>query len=164
MNSGRTHPKGDDWQSATELRDDAFHVLQKTGGVLNPSSVIATVNKDGSPRTAPFGSLHAVSKTLLRVVVHRHHETLANMKREPYVMIFFASPPSIAIGIRGSAKVVEEPWRADANYALVEISIHEIKNDLPRVITIESGIMISATGPFQEWWKACWKELKQDKS
>ncbi len=149
------------WRRMTELQDETYKLLLKIGGSLNPSSVIATVDEDGSPRTAPFGSLHAISKQQLRIVVNRHHDTLDNIKRDPRVMICLTYPPDIAISIKGRAEVVAEPWTFDEHYAIVEIAIIEIKNDLPRSVFIESGITISATGPFVEWWKSCYEELNK---
>ncbi|MFW9932071.1 MAG: pyridoxamine 5'-phosphate oxidase family protein [Candidatus Thorarchaeota archaeon] len=147
------------WRLKNELSPEMFQLLQKIGGKMNPSSVIATVDEDGSPRTAPFGSLHAITPVLLRAVVNRHHDSLTNIRREPRIMIFVACSPSLAISIKGIARVVKDPWDFDPRYAIVEIEIKEIKNDLPREISIESGIEISSTNAFQDWWHNCWKEL-----
>lgn len=153
--------KEERWRRIDELRDDMLQILTKPGGSLNPSAVIATVDEDGAPRTAPFGSIHAISSKLLRIVVNRYHDSLKNMRRDSRVMVCLTYPPEIAISIRGIAKIVAEPWNYDEHYAVVEISIQEIKNDLPQAVWIESGITISATGPFQEWWKGCYAELNQ---
>jgi len=143
------------WRRLSELRDDAFQVWKKPSGVLNPSSVIATVDENNTPHTAPFGSLHAVTPRLLRVVIHRYHDTLANLKRNKRVMICLVS-------VKGQARVVAEPWKFDERYAIVEIDIEEVKNDLPMKIGIDSGISISAEGDFQSWWKGCWIALHKD--
>jgi len=74
-------------------------------------------------------------------------------------MIFLANPPDMAMSIKGKTRIVNDPWSFDSNYAVVEIDIVEIKNDLPREISIESGLQISASGPFHQWWQSCWKEL-----
>ncbi len=147
------------WRRSSELRDEVYSILQKLGGVLNPSSVVATVDEDGSPRTAPFGSLHALNPRVLRVVIHRRHDTLANISRDGRVMVCLVCAPDIAVSIKGKGRIVEEPWGFDERYAIVEIDVEEVKNDMPMGIGIESGITISATGPFQEWWKTCWKEM-----
>jgi hypothetical protein len=147
------------WRRSPELRDDIFNVMRKIGGALNPSSVIATIDEDGSPHTAPFGSLHAINPKTMRVVIYRYHDTLANIIRDERVMICIVCPPDIAVSVKGRAKVIDNPWIVDERYALAEIEIDEVKNDMPVVIEIESGITISATGPFQEWWTSCWNKL-----
>ena len=76
-------------------------------------------------------------------------------------MVCMVSAPDSAISVRGTAIVAEEPWSVDERYALVEIAIHEVKNDMPMQIGIERGITIMASGPFQQWWRSCWEKLAQ---
>jgi hypothetical protein len=147
------------WRRSLVLRDDAYEAWRKEGGVLNPSSVIATTDEDGAPRTAPFGSLHALTPDRLRVVIHRYHDTLKNIHRDGRVMVAMVTPPDIAISVKGQGRVVEDPWKGDERYAIVEIDVQEVKNDLPMQIGVEGGITISATGPFQEWWRSSWEKL-----
>ncbi len=149
------------WRRSSKLNDDIFNIMRKDEGALNPSSIIATIDEDGSPHTAPFGSLHALTPTTMRFVIHRYHDTLANILRDERVMVCLVCPPDIAISIRGRANVIDNPWEIDERYALTEITIEEVKNDMPISISIESGINISATGPFQDWWAACWKKLQK---
>jgi hypothetical protein len=150
------------WRRSPELLEDAFKAWHKADGALNPSSVVATVNEDGSPRVAPFGSLRAVNPQLLRLLIHRYHDTLANLKRNPRTMIAMICPPDVAVSVQGSARIVEEPFSLDERYALVEIDIDEVKNDMPVRIGIETGIAISPSGPFVEWWKELWKKMGED--
>jgi hypothetical protein len=150
------------WRRSPELLEDAFKAWHKADGALNPSSVVATVNEDGSPRVAPFGSLRAVNPQLLRLLIHRYHDTLANLKRNPRTMIAMICPPDVAVSVQGFARIVEEPFSLDERYALVEIDIDEVKNDMPVRIGIETGIAISPSGPFVEWWKELWKKMGED--
>lgn len=150
------------WRRSPELLEDAFKAWHKADGALNPSSVVATVNEDGSPRVAPFGSLRAVNPQLLRLLIHRYHDTLANLKRNPRTMIAMICPPDVAVSVQGSARIVEEPFSLDERYALVEIDIDEVKNDMPVRIGIDTGIAISPSGPFVEWWKELWKKMGED--
>lgn len=149
------------WRRLPELQEDTFVKWQKLDGALNPSSIVATVDEDGAPRVAPFGSLRAISTKLLRFLIHRYHDTLANIKRDGRVMVSLISPPNIAVSVKGQARVVEEPLSIDERYALVEIDIEEVKNDMPVKIDIDSGITISPTGPFQDWWNGIWKGLEK---
>jgi len=149
------------WRRSPELREDIFSIMRKEDGALNPSSVIATVSEDGSPHTAPFGSLHAITPKTMRFVIHRYHDTLANINRDERIMVCLVCPPDIAVSVKGRAKVIDNPWKVDKSYALAEIEIDEVKNDMPLRIGIDSGITISASGPFQEWWTGCWKQLQE---
>ena len=150
------------WRRSPELLEDAFRAWHKANGELNPSSVVATVDEDGFPHIAPFGSMRAVTPRLMRFIAHRYHDTLTNLKRDSRVMVAMISDPDIAVSIKGNARIVEEPFTLDENYALVEIDIDEVKNDMPVRIGIETGITISPSGPFVEWWKQLWKRMGQD--
>jgi hypothetical protein len=55
-----------DWDTASELPSYVFEALEKPNKAINPIAVLATVDEDGAPRTAPFGSLRAVTPRLLR--------------------------------------------------------------------------------------------------
>jgi len=150
------------WRRAPELPETAFRAWHKTKGELNPSSVVATVDEDGFPHIAPFGSMRAVSPKLLRFIAHRYHDSLHNLKRDPRVMVALISKPDIAVSIKGIARVVEEPFNIDQNYALIEIDIDEVKNDMPVRIGIDSGITISPSGPFVTWWDEIWRKMKKE--
>jgi len=150
------------WRRAPELLEDAFSAWRKADGALNPSSVVATIDEDGAPRLAPFGSMRAVTPKLLRFIAHRYHDTLANLKRDPRIMVAMICPPDIAVSVRGRARVVEEPFSLDQNYALVEIDIDEVKNDMPVRIGIDTGISISPSGPFVAWWNNLWERMGKE--
>ncbi len=153
--------KQERWRRSPELRDDAFRAWHKANGELNPSSVVATVDEDGCPHIAPFGSMRAVTPSLLRFIVHRYHDTLKNLKRDARVMVALISSPDIAVSIKGNARIVEEPFTIDENYALVDIDIDEVKNDMPVQIGIESGVSISPSGPFVAWWEKLCKRMHE---
>ena len=148
------------WRILPNLPDDVFTAWKKIQGALNPSSVVATVDEDGSPRTAPYGSMRAINPRLLRFIIRREHDTLANLKRDSRVMVSLICPPNLAVSVRGRARVVEEPFSADEQYALVEIDISEVKNDMALGLDIETGITIAPTGPFTEWWNTLWEKLQ----
>jgi len=147
---------------SSELLADAFKAWHKANGELNPSSVVATVDEDRCPHIAPFGSMRAVTPRLMRFIVHRYHDTLKNLKRDPCVMVAMISDPDVAVSIKGKARVVDEPFSLDTNYALIEIDIEEVKNDMPVKIGIETGISISPSGPFVAWWEDLWKKMSQE--
>jgi hypothetical protein len=154
--------KQERWRRSPKLHDDAFRAWHKANGELNPSSVVATVDEDGCPHIAPFGSMRAVTPSLLRFIVHRYHDTLKNLKRDARVMVALISSPDIAVSIKGNARIVEEPFTIDENYALVDIDIDEVKNDMPVQIGIESGVSISPSGPFVAWWEGLWKRMSKE--
>ena len=159
MTKDKQQAKSERWRRSPELLPDAFAAYAKADGQLNPSSVVATIDEDGSPRVAPFGSLRAVNPRLLRLMIGRYHDTLANMKRDNRTAIAMICPPNVAVSVRGRARVVEEPFSLDENYALVEVDIEEVKNDMPVRVGVKTGIAVEPNGPFVDWWKSLWKKM-----
>jgi hypothetical protein len=154
--------KKERWRRSPELLEDAFRAWHKANGELNPSSVVATTDEDGFPHIAPFGSMRAVTPKLMRFISHRYHDTLRNLKRDSRVMVTMISNPDIAVSIKGNARIVEEPFSLDENYALIEIDIEEVKNDMPVRIEIDTGIAITPSGPFVAWWEELWKKMSEE--
>jgi hypothetical protein len=153
--------KGGRWRRLPELPDEIFDIWHKPGGALNPSSVVATVDTDGKPRIAPFGSLRAVTPGLLRLVTLRHHDTYANLARDGHVMVALLSPPNLAVSVSGHARVVREKMSTDERFAVIDIDVKEVKNDMPFRIDIETAINISPGSEFSTWWSTVWKELEK---
>jgi hypothetical protein len=131
------------WQSTGELPEDVFPVLHKPDRAINPIAIVATVDPDGAPRTAPFGSLRAVTPKLLRLACGHANDTYGNLRRDGRVMVAFLAPPNVAVGIRGKARFVKEKMDADQRLAVVEISIEEVKNDMVFRGAVESGVVVS---------------------
>ena len=132
--------EGERWRRAPELPPDVFAVLHKPGRAINPIAVVATVDVDGAPRTAPFGSLRAVNPGLLRLACNQYHDTYANLCRDGRVSVALLAPPNIAVSIAGRARVVQERTDTGDHLAVVEIDIEEVKNDMMRRGTIESAV------------------------
>ena len=118
------------WRRASELPPEVFAVLHKPNRAINPITIVATVDPDGTPRTAPFGSLRAVTPGLLRLACNRLHDTYANLCHDGRVMVALLAPPDIAASIRGRARVVKERMDFDEHDAVVEIDVEEVKNDM----------------------------------
>ncbi len=145
--------EGTDFRTvASELPENIFTVLHKPNKALSPVSIVATVDPDGAPHTAPFGSMRAVTPRLLRFASLRQHDTYVNLLKDDRVMVAFVASPNIAVSIKGRARVAREKMALDENFALLEIDIEEVKNDMIRRVVINSPITISARDKFKEWF------------
>lgn len=133
-------PDGERWRRAPELPPDVFAVLHKPNRAINPVTIVATVDPDGTPRTAPFGSLRAVTPRLLRLACNRRHDTFANLCRDGQVSVALLAPPNIAVSIRGRARVVKAQMDIAEHLVVVEIDVEEVKNDMMHRGVIESAI------------------------
>jgi hypothetical protein len=159
MSDTQEAPKRTYWLTAPELPQDIFDVWRKPDRAISPVSIVATVDADGTPRTAPFGSLRAVTPRVLRLGCVRAHDTYANLCRNGRVSVALVSP-GIAVSVRGRARVVRERMKHDEQFAVLEIDIEQVKNDMVYRIVIESGIMIAAREQFKPWYEAAMAELE----
>jgi len=148
------------WRTAPELPPEIFAVLQKPDGAIDPVTIVATVDADGMPRTAPFGSVRAVNPRLLRMISMRHHDTFINLCRDGRVAVAVVAPPNIAVSIRGRARVVRERMHVDENDAALEIDVEEVKNDMVRSGSIGSGISFTPRDEVKHWFDAALAELE----
>ena len=139
-------PDVEQWGTTSELPPDVFSVLHRparainSGSAITPIAIVATVDSDGKPRTAPFGSLRAITPQLLRLACGNWHDTYANLCRDGQVSVAVLAPPNIAVSIRGHARVVKAHMDRDKGLDAVEIDIKEVKNDMLLRGVIESAI------------------------
>lgn len=50
---------------------------------------------------------------------------------------------------------------ADSNYALVEIDIEEVKNDMVRSVILETAITVSAKNEYKPWFRAILSKMEK---
>jgi len=132
------------WTTASELPDEVIEALRTPDAAANPNVIVATVDEDGSPRTAPFGSLRALSPRRLRFGCGREHVTLTNIVRDGRLAIALLLPPNVALTVRGRARIVKEQMEILGD-AVVEVEVEEVKNDAQTGTEFEitSGVTIS---------------------
>jgi hypothetical protein len=147
------------WSTAPELPLDVFNIWHKPDGAISPVAVVATVDEDGWPRTAPFGSLRAVTPKQLRLCSMHGHDTYSNLRRDGRVIVTLISPPDISVSVRGRARLVKERLDHDEHFAILEIDIEEVKNDMAYRIVIDSSISITPRQKYKAWYEEIMREL-----
>ena len=148
------------WRSARALPPDVFTALHKPNRAIKPVTIVATVDSDGRPRTAPFGSLRAITPQLLRLACGNYHDTYANLCRDGQVSVAVLAPPNIAVSIRGRARVVKEQMVVAKNLVLVEIDIEEVKNDMMRRGIIESAVGFTPPEDLKDFYAGAIAEIE----
>jgi hypothetical protein len=146
------------WHVEPELPPEVFEAWHKPDRAISPVAIVATVDPDGTPRTAPFGSLRAITPHLLRLFSWCGHDTYANLIRDGRVSVALISP-DVAVSVTGRARVVRERSHSDDQFAILEIDVQEVKNDMVYRITVESGIEIVAKERHQPWYDQIMTEL-----
>jgi hypothetical protein len=148
------------WPAASELPAEVFAMLHKPDRAINPIAIVATVDEDGFPHTAPFGSLRAITPRLLRLTSWRGHDTYANLCRDGRVTVAVLAPPDISVSIRGQARIAKKCLDADEHHAAVDIDIELVKNDMVRRLVIESGMTASVLEGFEGWFDSVLGEIE----
>jgi hypothetical protein len=115
------------WFTAPELPGDVFAVWHKPERAISPVAIVATVDEDGAPRTAPCGSLRAVAPRLLRLCSWHDHDTYANLCRDGRVSVALISP-ELSVSVQGRARLVRERMQHDEDFAALEIDVDKVKN------------------------------------
>jgi hypothetical protein len=118
---------------------------------IGSAAIVATVDRDGGPHTAPFGSLCVVSPHTLRFGCDRKHDTYANIRRDGRVTISLVAPPDIAVSIKGKAKIFKERMNLVDSDAIIEIEVEDVKDDLIPGAFIVSGILYSTAHNVKEF-------------
>jgi len=130
-----------------ELPQDAYELL-RTQAV---DVVIATVDEDGFPRTAPYGLIRALDRKTLRVGIGPGKRTYANIVRNGKVMVCVLAEGNIALGIRGRARVIKERMESwNIHVAMIEITILEVKSDALTWVHIIQGIQVQLSDDIKE--------------
>ncbi len=105
--------------------------------------MVATVDREGRPHTAPFGSLWVASPNRLLFGCDRAHDTFANVIRDGRVAVCVIAPPDVAVTIFGRAAVLREAMDALPSDAVIEIVVDDVKNDMLEGAAIDAGVSYS---------------------
>ncbi|MBI2323072.1 MAG: pyridoxamine 5'-phosphate oxidase family protein [Chloroflexi bacterium] len=107
-----------------ELSTEVLALLQGDRAI-----VLATVDDQGWPDTAPFSWAVAVDLKTVRVAVNEQVETLRNIRRNGRVRLCVTGG-GMTVSVRGHARVVREHMTSTPlATAMVEIHVDEVKND-----------------------------------
>lgn len=143
-------------EGADRLSDAVLSWLD--GPIGEVTAVIATVDEDGTPRTAVLGALRAGSASELRFACRRTHTTFVNLQRHGRVSLVLIGPPDVAVSVVGTARVVGQIDALPDN-ALVVVDVETVKDDLLPEVRIDSGIRYASPEPLRERLEALNAEL-----
>lgn len=102
--------------------------------------VVATVDNDGLPHTAPYNQLIAVDAGHLRLAINRQDETFRALRDYGLTMLAVLEEGDIAAGIKGRARILRDKMDTNCNLAVVEIEVEEVKRDNSPTHYVLSGV------------------------
>jgi uncharacterized pyridoxamine 5'-phosphate oxidase family protein len=141
--------------SSNKLGQEVIDIINRQATIV----VVATVDEDGSPRTAPFGWVYAKDGRTLRLSMSRGHDTYKNIVRDGRVMACLVEEGDTAISIKGNARVCQEHLSVREHCAMVEVDITGIKSDVTSVASVISGIKCEINERYMEITKEIYKEM-----
>ena len=102
-------------------------------------SIVGTVNEDGTPNTAPMSLFYSPDEKIIIAGMVKTSQTVANIKRNGYLIIEVLSEGDISFGILGRGEVIKEPLDySDATLA-IKISVKGVKRDTSPAQIVTSG-------------------------
>lgn len=109
----------------------------------NPNRIIGiagTVNEDGTPNTAPISFIFAKDEQTLLIALLNTNTTTQNVKRNGKICIEILGASDLAIGIRGTAKILREPMESSSAMIMAEVKVEGVKQDTsPAQIVIQGA-------------------------
>lgn len=104
------------------------------------TAIVATIDQNYFPHTAPFNFIVVRDPKHLRIAVSRQHLTFVNIIENGYVALAVLDEGDIAVCIKGFAQVVKDNMETDINMAIVEIEVVEIKKNNSSISYVTQGI------------------------
>ena len=124
------------------------------------TAIISTVTEDGFPHAMPVHLMFAPDHSTIRLALMCVHKTVANIKNNSKAFITILEGPDIALGIKGSAKVIREPMNNSSAMCMVEFKVEEIKSDTtPTVIVVEGIRNVHRTEKTKPFFRGMFDEL-----
>ena len=102
-------------------------------------SIIGTVNKDGSPNTAPMSLFYSKDNDTIIAGMLKNSQTVANIKRDGRLIMEVLYEGDIGYGILGRGEIAKERLECNAAMLAVKIDVTGVKRDTSPAQIIESG-------------------------
>ena len=124
--------------------------------------IVSTVDEDGWPRSAPFGSLTALDAWRLVLVSLPDNHTLANIRRDGRTTVSWVDT-DVRISVIGQARVTQEALAvchpSGAPVTRVDIDIRQVRLLSGRWIPITPARFAPPSHEFTDFLRALWQEL-----
>lgn len=102
--------------------------------------VVATIDGNGWPHTAPYNQIFAPDRERLVLAINRQDETYRSLKDNGMVALAIMEEGDVAFGVKGRARVLCERMEANCNLAAVEVRLEQVKRDNSPHYLVTQGI------------------------
>lgn len=108
-------------------------------GRVNPV-ILATIDQEHHPSTAPFNCIVAPDNRHLRIALCKDNQTYANIIENGNIALAVLDEGDIAVCIQGNAQILMNHMSFDINMAVIEIEINEIRRNNSPMFFVTQGI------------------------
>ncbi len=122
----------------TELNETLIDLFKKRMSTV----IIASIDADCRPHTAPFHYITVQDNKHLRIAISKFHQTLQNINQIRDVALALLEEGDIAVSLKGKAKLVKETMEADRNLAVIEVEIEEVCKNNSADFFVTQGVRI----------------------
>ncbi|MDK2821150.1 MAG: hypothetical protein PWP31_1115 [Clostridia bacterium] len=109
--------------------------------------VLSTLSTEGYPHAMPVHLLFAPNNKTIRMALMKTHQTTENIKKHSKVFITVLEGTDIAMGIKGTAKVIKDTMDGNKAMCMIEINVEQIKSDTTPTVIVNEGIKIKHRSP-----------------
>lgn len=102
--------------------------------------IVSTITPEGFPHAMPVHLLAAPDGKTVRMALVKAHQTTANIKDNGKAFITVLDGPDLAMGIKGTARVVREPMEGNAAMCMVEFKVEQVKSDTTPTVIVTEGV------------------------
>lgn len=142
------------------LPQDIVNLLNQ--GITNV--VVSTINDKGYPHAIPIGLITPRDSKTILMSFMKGHQSAANIKNNSKAFITVCDGPDLAVGIRGTARVIKEPMDGNQGMSMIEFKVEEVKSDTTPAASVEQGIRIKfRTERGENFYRIIMDELKNQK-
>ncbi|GIM27759.1 hypothetical protein CPJCM30710_04250 [Clostridium polyendosporum] len=125
--------------------------------------LVSTVTEEGFPHAMPVHLMAAPDDKTIRMALMKKHQTTVNIKNNGKALISVLEGSDIAIGIKGTARVVREPMEGNDVMCMVEFKVEEIKSDTTPTVIVTDGIRSKhRTEKTEIFFRSMFDELYKD--
>ena len=125
------------------------------------NGVLATVDMEGNPNTAPVHLMWAVDANHLLLALANRHQSSENLKTQGRYSLSILEGDDQAFSIQGTAKLIRQPMEANPHMVLFQMKVNQVKADTAPTVRVVQGIITEKRNErTSEFFDKCFLEMK----
>lgn len=126
------------------------------------NGVLATVDRQGNPNTAPIYLLQPRDQSTLLLCLATRHQTTENLKTQGRFSLSILEEGDQAFSIQGRAKLVRQPMDANPHMALFILHVENVKSDTTPTVAVLRGVLTEPrSDKTTAFFQACFEEMER---